>query len=94
VVEKPVQKPVSPKPEPQRTSTVKYYVQVGSFKGQPSARFVSVIKNNGFNYSIVRSPVDGANKLLIGPYEDRTSVDRALIQVKDRITKSAFVVRR
>jgi len=93
-VQEPAKKAVSSQPKPESTSTTKYYVQVGSFKAQPSSRFVSVIRNNGFNYRILRSPVDGANKLLIGPYEDRASVDRALRQVKDRINKSAFVVKR
>jgi len=93
-VQEPAKKPVSSQPKPESTSTTKYYVQVGSFKAQPSSRFVSVIRNNGFNYRILRSPVDGTNKLLIGPYEDRASVDRALRQVKDRINKSAFVVKR
>ena len=94
VVQKPVEKPVASRPEPKSTSTTQYYVQVGSFKTQPSSRFISVIQNNGFNYRIVRSPADGTNKLLIGPYENRASVDRALRQVKDRINKSAFVVKR
>ena len=94
VVKEPVQKPVAARPEPKSTSAAQYYVQVGSFKTQPSSRFISVIKNNGFNYRIVRSPADGTNKLLIGPYENRASVDRALRQVKDRINKSAFVVKR
>jgi|GEM_PF-515960 len=88
------QKPVTPQQKPKSTSGKKFYVQVGSFKNQPSSRFVSVIKNNGFNYRILRSSTDGTNKLLIGPYEDRASVNRALTQVKDRINKRAFVVKR
>lgn len=90
---KPVKKPVAVKPVPKSVSTKKYYVQVGSFKTQPSSRFVSVIRNNGFRYTIKRSS-DGTKKLLIGPYGDRASVNRALIQVRDRINKSAFVVKR
>jgi len=91
---KPVEKVIKQKPVPTSTSGKKYYVQVGSFKNQPSSRFISVIRNNGFNYRILRSPKDGTKKLLIGPYEDRATVNRALVQVKDRINKSAFVVKR
>jgi len=92
-VKKPVKKPVTSKPAPKAVSTTRYYVQVGSFRTQPSSRFVSVIRNNGFRYTIKRSS-DGTKKLLIGPYNDRTSVNRALVQVRDRINKSAFVVKR
>ncbi len=86
-------KPVATKSVPKTMSTAKYYVQVGSFKTQPSSRFVSVIRNNGFRYTIKRAG-DGTKKLLIGPYNDRASVNRALVQVRDRINKSAFVVKR
>ena len=93
-VTKPVKKPVAAKPVPKSVSTKRYYVQVGSFKKQPSARFVSVIRNNGFRYKITKRTADGTKKLLIGPYKDRASVNRALSQVRDRINKSAFVVKR
>jgi len=93
-VKKPVKKPVASKPVPKSVSTKRYYVQVGSFKKQPSARFISVIRNNGFRYKITKRTVDGTKKLLIGPYKDRASVNRALGQVRDRINKSAFVVKR
>jgi len=93
-VTKAVKKPVTTKPLPKSVSTTRYYVQVGSFKKQPSARFVSVIKNNGFRYRITKRATDGTKKLLIGPYKDRASVNRALGQVRDRINKSAFVVKR
>jgi len=93
-VKKPVKKPVAKKPVPKTLSTTSYYVQVGSFKTQPSSRFISVIRNNGFKYRVTKRTVDGTKKLLIRPYRDRTSVNRALIQVRDRINKSAFVVKR
>jgi DedD protein len=89
----PVKKPVATKPTPKVISTKKYYVQVGSFRTQPSSRFISVIRNNGFRYTIKRTS-DGTKKLLIGPYNDRASVNRALVQVRDRINKSAFIVKR
>ncbi len=90
---KPVVTPVATTPVPKSVSTTKYYVQVGSFRTNPSSRFISVIKNNGFQYTIKRAS-DGTRKLLIGPYKDRASVNQALVNVKDRINKSAFVVKR
>ena len=86
---KPVNVPVA-KPATSHT----YYIQVGSFKQTPSSRFLSVIKNSGFNYKITSPTSSGTKKLLIGPYKDRKSVDTALVRVRDRINKSAFVVKK
>ena len=69
-----------------------YYIQVGSFTQTPSSRFLSVIKNSGFNYKI--STTGKTKKLLIGPYKNRSSANTALVRVKDRINKSAFVVKK
>jgi len=80
-----------PKPTPV-SSTVKYYIQVGAYKASPSKQIISSIKNSGFNYTIMTN--NGTKKLLIGPYPDRKSVDVAIIRVKDRINKSAFVVKK
>jgi len=93
-VPKPIKKPVVTTHIPATVSTKSYYVQVGSFKNAPSTRFISVIKNTGFNHKVTKPDVDGTKKLLIGPYKDRASVDRALVQVRDRINKRAFVVKR
>jgi len=69
-----------------------YYIQVGSFSQTPSSRFLGTIKNSGFNYKITTS--GKTKKLLIGPYKSRTSANTALVRVKDRINKSAFVVKK
>jgi len=75
-------------------SALTYYIQVGSYKGAPSKRFLTVIKNNGFHYKITSPAANGTKKLLIGPYSSRKSVDTALIRVRDLINKSAFVVKK
>ena len=69
-----------------------YYIQVGSFSKTPSSRFLGTIKNSGFNYKI--STTGKTKKLLIGPYKNRASANTALVRVKDRINKSAFVVKK
>jgi len=91
VVPKKVPQPITP---PKAVSNVTYYIQVGSFTKDPSARFLSVIKNSGFNYKITKPASNGVKKLLIGPYKNRRSVDTALVNVRDRINKSAFVVKK
>ncbi len=69
-----------------------FYIQVGSFSKTPSSRFLGVIKNSGFNYKITTT--GRTKKLLIGPYKDRASANTALVRVKDRINKSAFVIKK
>jgi len=72
----------------------RYYIQVGSFRQSPSKQFLSIIKKSGFNYKITPPSSSGTKKLLIGPYSSRGSVDTALPRVRDRINKSAFVVKK
>lgn len=97
-VKKPVVKePVATKPvikKPVAAQATQYYIQVGSFSKDPSARFLSVIKNSGFEYHITRADTRGTKKLHIGPYKTRADVNVALKQVKDRINKSAFVIKK
>jgi len=77
------------------TSNLKgYFIQVGSFTQTPSTRFLAVIKNSGFNYHITAASNTGTKKLLIGPYDSRSDADTALVRVRDRINKSAFVIKK
>lgn len=71
-----------------------YFIQVGSFTKTPSERFLAVIKNSGFSYQITAPSSNGTKKLLVGPYSTKTQVDSALIKVKDRINKSAYIIRK
>jgi len=98
VEEEPViTKPVVTKPiikEPALPPVEKYYVQVGSFTKDPSARFLSVIKNSGFKYELTKADDQGNKKLHIGPYKTRADVTVAIKQVRDRINKNAFIVKK
>ena len=94
VVKKPVQKPVAAKPVPSQVSTGIYYVQVGAFKGKPSSRFLSVIRNNGYKYTMTKPNADGIKRLLVGPFKGKETADSALVRIKDRIHKRAFIVKR
>lgn len=79
------------KPKPKVTSGIKYYVQVGSFAKDPSVRLLSVVKNSGFSYTVAPPEANGNKRVLIGPYKSRAEVDKVLKEVRDRITKTAFV---
>jgi len=91
-----ISEPVAKKPVTKKTQTAtqQYYVQVGSFSKEPSSRFISVIKKNGFKYHLTKPNSKGTKKLHIGPYKTKAEVNTALKQVKDRINKSAFVVKK
>ena len=71
-----------------------YYIQVGAYKASPSKQLLRSIKNSGFHYTITAPNAKGTKKLLIGPYQDRPSANVALVRVKDRINKSAFVTKK
>lgn len=93
-VKKPDRKPVATKPVPKTVPTGRYYVQVGAYRQEPDARFMSVVRNNGYQYIMTQPDRNGLKKLLIGPYRDRESVERALRDIKDRLHKSAFITTR
>ena len=94
VAPKPVKPVTEPKETPKTVSASSYYIQVGAYSQDPSSRMLSVIKNSGFNYTITKAASNGVKKLLIGPYASRASADSALIQVKIRINKKAFIVKK
>ena len=82
---------------PQKSHTASaaaYYIQVGSFSQTPSSRFLNTIKKHGFTYKITAPTANGTKKLLIGPYPSRVDADNALVRVKDRINKGAFIVKK
>jgi len=87
------QKVVVPKTK-HTVTKIQYYIQVGSFSQTPSSRFLNTIKKHGFTYKITAPTSNGTKKLLIGPYPSRAAADNALIRVKDRINKGAFIVKR
>lgn len=69
-----------------------YYAQVGSFSAKPNDGFISIIKSNGYNYKVIAGQ-NGSSKILIGPYNGREKAAEALVRIKDRINKSAFLVK-
>lgn len=87
-------KPAAVKPVPSQASTGIYYVQVGAFRGKPSSRFLSVIRNNGYKYTMTKPNASGIKRLLVGPFKDKATADSALVRIKDRIHKRAFIVKR
>ncbi len=91
VTKKPPVTKVVKKTAPVQASSTTYYVQVASYSKTPTpdSRLLRVIRKNGYRYTIF--PSHGMKKVLIGPYRSRAEADRAIVRIKDRITKDAFV---
>jgi hypothetical protein len=70
-----------------------FYVQVGSFSGQPKNNLLSKITNLGYNYKLIQFKSNGKqiSKLLIGPYTHRTKALNQLNNIKSKIQQSAFI---
>ncbi len=76
----------------EQASNETYYVQVGSFSNKPNDSFISIINKNGYTHKVVTGQ-NGSSKILIGPYSGREKASVALEKIKDRINKSAFLVK-
>jgi hypothetical protein len=70
-----------------------FYIQIGSFIGNPKKTLLNTISQNGYNYKIIKFPKNGQtiNKLLIGPYKQRSDAAQVLTKVKQHIQKAAFI---
>lgn len=70
-----------------------YYVQVGSFSGEPKKELLRKIASTGYHYKIIQFPINGReiSKLLIGPYSKKDQALEILPNVKDKIQKDAFI---
>ena len=75
------------------SSSGDYFVQVGSFSGQPDVHTLSKISSYGFNYKIIQfnRGNEKVSKLLVGPYLHRSEVVTVLEKVKQNIQKDAFI---
>jgi len=71
----------------------KFYIQVGSFNGQPKQHLLSKITNLGYSYKLIQFKSNGKqiSKLLIGPYTQRGKAISQLENIKSKIQKSAFI---
>jgi len=70
-----------------------YYVQVGSFIGNPKKDLVYQVSSQGFKHKTIQFPNNGKiiSKLLVGPYLTREKALRVLSQVRKQIEPNAFI---
>ncbi len=99
VVKKPVVKVVTPTPvksKPVTTSSVAYYIQVGSFsKYTPNKKFLKSITDLGYTYKFhkVTKNSKTLNKVLVGPFNGATSAKDARRVLRAKIEPGAFLVK-
>ena len=96
----PVQKPwkvqtTQKKPTPPRLERGhgNFYIQVGSFSGEPKQSLLKHISNLGYEYKRIQFTHQDKKivKLLIGPYEEKAAALQVLPSVKQQIQKAAFI---
>lgn len=97
-VSAPVTKPVvsTPKEAPKSVSTVKYYIQVGSFtQYEPNKKFLDSITKLGYNYTYHKVTLNGKtlNKVLVGPFKTETQARDARRILRSKVEPGAFLVK-
>lgn len=96
VVEKqtPIKNPIKHQVKTNETSnTPMYYVQVGTFKKDPSNRLLNIIKSSGFNYVVGEYQKTGTKRVLIGPYKTNNDAKSELKTIKTRIANDAYITK-
>jgi hypothetical protein len=70
-----------------------YFVQVGSFSGEPKQALLNKITGLGYRYKLIQFPLNGAqiSKLLIGPYTKKEQALQVLPSVQENIQQGAFI---
>lgn len=88
----PKAKPVTPEIAKEHAAG-HFFVQVGSFSGEPNKNLLYKITRAGYHYKIIKFPINGKliSKLLIGPYRTRVDAITLLSKVKKEIKKDAFI---
>jgi len=71
------------------------YIQVGSFsKYRPNKTFLNNITRSGHDYTYHRVVQQGkiVNKVLVGPFQNRSNAQNALMAVRKNIAPDAFII--
>ena len=77
----------------QKTSEAMYYIQVGTFKQDPSSRLLSIIKSSGYKYVVGEYKKTGTKRVLIGPYDNTSNAKKDLSTIKIRIADDAYITK-
>jgi DedD protein len=92
---KPASKPVVKKQEAKVSAVKGYYIQVGAFTKYPDKKLLSKLKINGYRVTMHKMEIKGKmyTKVLIGSYKSKAEANSNLPYIKQRINKSAYILR-
>jgi DedD protein len=96
IAKKVVAKKKQAAPKPQALSSIKYYIQVGSFsKYEPNKKFLKSITDLGYKYTYHKVKVNTKtlNKVLIGPFKTQKEANDAKRVIRAKIEPGAFLVK-
>jgi len=70
-----------------------FFIQIGSFIGEPKPALLYKIERLGYSYKRIKFPKNGKqiSKLLIGPYQHKATALSMLPKVKKEIEANAFI---
>jgi DedD protein len=89
-------KPILKETKKQKVSAVKgYYIQVGAFTKYPDTNLLNKLKINGYRVTMHKMEIKGKmyTKVLIGSYKSKAEANSNLPFIKQRINKSAYILR-
>ena len=96
-IEKPMTTPTKVAPKkvsttPKTTTSITYYVQVGSFsKYEPNKKFLQSITSLGFDYKYHKAGT--LNKVLVGPFKSEKDAKDARRVLRAKVEPGSFLVR-
>ena len=87
------------KPIPVETNSCKeivekgYYIQVGAYAHNKPVRYLSTIKQKGYQATLYEASIKGRKitKVLIGPYDSYNQAKRKLKEIRSKIVNNAFI---
>jgi hypothetical protein len=78
------------------TKDRQYYIQTGTFfKLSPNKKFLTEIENLGLSYHLDVYVKDSQNitRVLVGPFDTKSGANEALLTVREKLVKDAYVLR-
>jgi cell division septation protein DedD len=74
------------------TPSGSYYIQAGAFGSSENVNKVeTAIKNSGFAYKSLKR--EKGTKILVGPFSSQAKAEAALVVIKSKVNKDAFIVK-
>lgn len=80
----------------EESSGNEFYIQVAATSKEPSDKFTSTIKENGYKQKTVKTEVNGKtfNKVLVGPFKSKEQAKKEVEDVKEKLElEKAYIIK-